>query len=191
MRQLFLMLLSVALHAQVVGAFLSGTVRDDSGGGLPQAVVTIRNLETGTVRKLLTDEAGRYSAPSIAVGKYEVEAAKPGFASQLKQGIDLVIGQSATVDLTLPVGELKQAMVVEESPAPVSLSTQQTSGLVGERQVKDLPLNGRSLRRADDAERGDRELHRRSVRAAWARRIPRWATCSRSRDGGRRRICSC
>ena len=131
MRQLALMLFSVGLHAQVVGAFLSGTVRDDSGGGLPRAVVTIRNLETGANRKLLTDEAGRYSAPSIAIGKYQVTAEKPGFASQLKQGIDLVVGQSVTVDLTLPVGEFKQVMVVEESPAPVSLSTQQTSGLVG------------------------------------------------------------
>ena len=145
MRTLAIFLFSAALHAQVVGASLSGTVKDDSGGGLPQAVVIIRNRETGATRKLLTDDNGRYAAPSLAIGSYEVEAAKPGFASQVKRGLNLVVGQSATVDLVLPVGELKQVMVVEESPAPVSLSTQQTSGLVNERQVKELPLNGRSF----------------------------------------------
>ncbi len=145
LRVLLLVYFSASLHAQVVGASLSGTVKDDSGLGLPQAVVTIRNLETGAERRLLTDDGGRYSAPSIAIGKYEVEAVKTGFASQVKRGIELAVGQSGTVDLTLPVGDLKQVMVVEEAPSPVTLSTQQTSGLVNERQVKELPLNGRSF----------------------------------------------
>jgi len=137
--------LAIPLHAQVVGASLSGTVRDDTGAGLATAVVTIQNSETGAQRKLVTDEAGRYAAPSIAVGRYLVSAQKPGFSTQVRKGINLVVGQSITVDLVLPVGELKQVMVVEEASSPVNLSTQQTSGLVSERQVKDLPLNGRSF----------------------------------------------
>jgi hypothetical protein len=62
----------------------------------------------------------------------------------VKTGIDMVVGQTTVVDLTLPVGELKQAITVEEAAPAVNLSTQQISGLVSERQVKDLPLNGRS-----------------------------------------------
>jgi len=138
-------LFSVALHAQVVGATLYGTIKDSSGTGLPRAVITVRNIETGAERKLLTDDVGRYSVPSIPIGPYELQAEKPGFASQIKRGINVVVGQSAAVDLILQVGELKQVMVVEESPSPVALSTQGTSGLVSERQVKDLPLNGRSF----------------------------------------------
>jgi len=135
---------SALAWGQVVGSSLSGTVRDESGGGLPGALVTVRNVETGSERKLVADADGRYSAPSISIGKYQVSASKEGFASQVKTGIDLVVGQSVTVDLTLPVGELKQVITVEEPPPTVDLSTEQVSGLVSERQVKDLPLNGRS-----------------------------------------------
>jgi len=132
------------LRAQVVGSALSGTVRDASGGALPEASVTIKNVETNAERRLVTDAAGRYFAPSITVGRYEVTASKEGFSSQTKTGIELVVGQSSVVDLVLPVGVLQQEVTVVEAPAPVTLSTQQSSGLVSERQVKDLPLNGRS-----------------------------------------------
>ena len=130
--------------AQVVGAGLDGTVKDSTGAGLPDVNVLISNLETGMERKLVTDTGGRYSAPSISVGKYRVTASKEGFKTQVKTGIELVASQRSTVDLSLPVGELRQVVTIEETPTPVAVSTQSTSGLVSERQVKDLPLNGRS-----------------------------------------------
>jgi hypothetical protein len=136
--------LALALQAQVVGTSIFGSVQDASGAGIAQAQVVIRSLETGATRTLTTDDAGRYAAPSIAVGAYEISASKEGFAAQVKTGIDLVVGQSATVNFNLIVGELRQSVTVEEAPLPVNLSTQQTSGLVSERQVKELPLNGRS-----------------------------------------------
>ena len=101
-------------------------------------------METGSLRKLVTDPAGRYAAPSLAVGHYEVRAEKPGFAPQTKTGIYLVVGQEATVELSLQVGELNQQVQVVETVAAVNLSTSSTAGLVGEREVKELPLNGRS-----------------------------------------------
>jgi hypothetical protein len=132
------------LWGQIAGSSLNGIVRDESGGGIPGATVSVREVETGAERNVVTDAGGRYSAPSIPVGRYQVTAAKVGFVSQTKTGIDLVLGQTAAVDLTLPVGDLKQMITVEESPAAVAVSTQQIAGLVSERQVKDLPLNGRS-----------------------------------------------
>jgi hypothetical protein len=132
------------VRGQVVGASITGTVRDESGAGIAAAVVSVRNLETGAERKLVVDEAGRYSAPSIAIGKYQVSAEKPGFNSQIKTGIELVVGQTIVVDLTLPIGEVRQVITVEAASSPVNQSTQQTSGLVSERQIKELPLNGRS-----------------------------------------------
>jgi hypothetical protein len=131
-------------YSQIVGASLSGTVRDAAGSSISDATVTVKNVETGAVRKLATDDSGRYATTSIAIGSYQIRAEKTGFTSQVKTGIYLAVGQSATVDLTLPVGELQQVVTVQESPTPVTLSTQQTSGLVNERQVKELPLNGRS-----------------------------------------------
>ncbi len=125
-------------------ASLGGQVRDSSGAVLPGAAVTVESAETHAQRDLLTDSAGRYSAPALPVGEYLVTAAKSGFQTTSVKGIKLVVGQAGTVDLLLPVGELSQTVTVQERPESLAVSTEQTAGLVSEKQVKDLPLNGRS-----------------------------------------------
>jgi hypothetical protein len=132
-----------SLPAQTV-ASISGTITDVSGAVLAGASVTVKNLETGSQRTVAADEAGRYDAESLAVGQYEVRAEAAGFRPEIKTGIALVVGQHAEVNLTLQVGQVQEAVVVREEGPVVSVSTQDISGLVGERQVKDLPLNGRS-----------------------------------------------
>jgi Carboxypeptidase regulatory-like domain len=132
------------IQAQVVGASIAGTVTDVSGSAVPGAAVTVRNTETGTERHLITDSSGRYSAPSVQVGSYSVSVAKDGFASQQKTGITLTIGQSTNVDVSLAVGAVQQEVTVQDVPQAVNLATQEISGLVDQRQVKELPLNGRS-----------------------------------------------
>ncbi|HEY7209553.1 MAG TPA: carboxypeptidase-like regulatory domain-containing protein [Bryobacteraceae bacterium] len=133
------------LWSQVVGASISGVVRDESGASLVGAKVTLINNETGGARTLVTDQAGRYAVASVAIGSYNVAATKPGFQSQVRTGVNLVVGQAARVDLVLPVGEVREVVSVEDRPDAVSVTTQQTSGLVSEKQVKELPLNGRSF----------------------------------------------
>jgi hypothetical protein len=78
------------------------------------------------------------------VGRYEVRVEKSGFRSEVKTGISLVLGQRQTVDLVLQVGDVRQTVQVEAAPTVVAVTTEDVSGLVGERQVKELPLNGRS-----------------------------------------------
>lgn len=130
--------------AQVVGGTISGIITDASGAALPGASVTVKSLETGAERKIASDGTGHYAAPSLSVGSYEVTAAKDGFSPSTKTGITLVVAQKAEVDLQLAVGQIDQAITVEDQATPVNTSTEQTSGLVGEKQVKELPLNGRS-----------------------------------------------
>lgn len=125
-------------------ASITGTVLDASGAGIDRASVTIKNTGTGLERELETDSAGRFHAPSLAVGSYELTAEKPGFRSERRSGVVLVVGQHEEVDLTLQVGDIKQTVEVNANPDQLSATTEDTSGLVGERQVKDLPLNGRS-----------------------------------------------
>ena len=132
------------LHAQVVGGTLSGTVTDPSGATLTNAQVLVHNDETGNERRLTTGPDGRYSAPSIPVGTYTITVELPGFATQHRTGIPLTVGQSKQIDIELTVNSVDQQISVEDTPAVVNLSTQQTSGLVDERQIKQLPLNGRS-----------------------------------------------
>jgi hypothetical protein len=130
-------------HAQT-SASISGTITDATGGFLPGASVTVRNLETGSFRLITADDSGRYVATALEVGPYEIRAEKTGFRPEVKTAITLVVGQHAEIDLTLIVGPVQEAVVVQEVSPTVSVTTQDISGLVGERQVKDLPLNGRS-----------------------------------------------
>src|SRR5712671_1630104 len=125
-------------------AAIQGAVSDSSGGAVPGVTIRIKNVETGAERNLVTDEAGRYNAAALPAGRYEVRAEKTGFRSEDKTGISLVLGQRETTDLVLQVGDVRQTVHVESAPTVVVVSTEDISGLVGERQVKDLPLNGRS-----------------------------------------------
>jgi len=136
--------LTAAAWGQVVGGAISGTVRDASGAALPGAKVTITNVETGAQRVSDTDYAGRYTVPSVPVGHYEVTARKEGFSLERKTGITLEVGQHTVVDLTLPLGQVQENVTVVEQASPVAVTTQDISGLINERQVKELPLNGRS-----------------------------------------------
>jgi Carboxypeptidase regulatory-like domain len=125
-------------------ASIQGVVIDSSGGAIPAVAIRIKNVETGAERNQLTDEAGRYDATALPVGRYELRAEKAGFRSEEKTGILLVLGQRETVDLLLQVGDVRQTVKVEAVPTAVAVTTEDISGLIGERQVKDLPLNGRS-----------------------------------------------
>ena len=132
-----------SLPAQV-SAVLSGTVTDSSGGLVAAAVVTAKNTDTAIARATLTDSSGRYRIPSLPVGEYEIRAAKEGFTLEVRTGVHLVVGQDATVDLSLRVGESRLQITVNADASLVNVATQDITGLVDERQVRDLPLNGRS-----------------------------------------------
>src|SRR5579859_2779648 len=132
-----------ALRAQV-SASIAGVISDTSGARVPAATVAIRNLETGAIRNSVTDDAGRYELLTLPVGEYELRVSKVGFQEQVRTGIHLAVGQVASVDLTLRLGGVKQQVTVEEEASIVNTTSGDISGLVGERQVKSLPLNGRS-----------------------------------------------
>jgi hypothetical protein len=127
-----------------MAANLSGTVTDPSGAVVPSATVTADNLDTGIARTTLTNQAGQYELFELPIGHYEVRAQKQGFAERVRTGILLVVGQDATADLTLQLGEVKEQTTVVENVPVVSVTTQDTTGLVGEQEVRALPLNGRS-----------------------------------------------
>ena len=137
-------LLTIPLRAQVT-ASISGTVDDSSGSGVVGAMVTVKSIETGASRTATTDSAGHYTVLSLPLGPQEVKAEKPGFKSAVRTGIDLVVGQEAVVNLQLEVGELIQQVTVAAETPLVNTTTSQVSGVVGEQQIKDLPLNGRSF----------------------------------------------
>jgi hypothetical protein len=130
--------------AQVVGGTISGTISDSTGAAIPNAAVLVHNDETGNERHLQTGPDGRYAAPSIPVGSYTITANATGFSQQRRTAIALSVGQSQLVNLALTLSGVAETVTVEDHPAVVNLSTQQTAGLIDARQIKELPLNGRS-----------------------------------------------
>ncbi len=141
---LLLFCLCPSVASAQVSANLSGIVTDQSGATVPAASATARNLDTGLSRETVTDQAGRYQIFALPLGQYEVRVKKAGFAEAVRTGIRLVVGQDARVDLALRVGAVSEEVKVTGDSAIVTVTTQDISGLVGEQQVKDLPLNGRS-----------------------------------------------
>ena len=140
----FLLCLFVPSAWTQMSANLSGVVTDQSGATVSGAAVTAREVDTALSRSAITNQAGRYQLFALPVGEYEVHIKKDGFAEGVRTGIRLVVGQDASADLSLRVGAVSEEVKVTGDAALVSATTQDISGLVGERQVKDLPLNGRS-----------------------------------------------
>ena len=83
------------------GASLSGVVTDQTGAALRDVAVTIKNVDTGATRTIATDGAGHYQASGLPPGRFEIRAAKQGFADETRTGISLAVGQDATVDIKM------------------------------------------------------------------------------------------
>jgi hypothetical protein len=130
--------------AQVAGA-ISGQVKDPSGAVVRDASVTVKSLESGTTRVLTTDAAGSFRFLSLPLGPQEVKVEKTGFKAADRTGVNLEVGQEAVLSLQLEVGDVAQTiMILEEAPV-VNATPASVSGIVGERSIKELPLNGRSF----------------------------------------------
>src|SRR6516165_5582869 len=147
--RLFLAMLSILLgwvtmaQAQVTGT-IKGQITDPSGAAVSSANVTITNTETDISRVTTSDAAGNYLVLALPVGNYKIKAAKAGFQESTRSGIELNVGQEVSVDVRLQVNTVQASVTVSEDAPIVNTSTSDISGLVGAKEIKELPLNGRS-----------------------------------------------
>src|SRR3989442_8012596 len=132
------------VYAQVTTGTISGVVQDATGAVIPGVTVTAKNLGTGTARTITTDEGGRYTAPNLTLGDYEVQAELPGFQTEIRRGITLTGGRRAVVNFALKVGQLADKVTITEEAPLVESTISAMSSLVDARTIRDLPLNGRS-----------------------------------------------
>jgi len=138
------LLIAVPVRAQVAGATLSGTLIDSSGGVVPHAHVSIKNLSTGIIRTATTNTSGFYSMPNLSPATYEVTASASGFVTIVQTGITLTVGAQQELSFTLKVGGRSEQIKVTGEPATVQLSSPDISATVESRTVVELPLDGRS-----------------------------------------------
>ena len=127
-----------------VTASISGKVVDATGG-VGGATVTVKSLDTGATRVVTSDEMGNYRALSLPIGPQEVKAEKTAFKTEVRTGVNLKVAQEGVVNFQLQIGAIVDQITVTEEIPLVNTTTSSVSGVVGEREVKDLPLNGRSF----------------------------------------------
>ncbi|MHB8411972.1 MAG: TonB-dependent receptor [Candidatus Acidiferrales bacterium] len=131
-------------RAQDVTATLQGQAFDQSGGVIPNAKVTAVNKATGVTRTTLTSSSGEYDLPAIPVGDYTVTAEAPGFKT-LAQDVTLQVGQAATLNFNLAVGEASEKVVVQATSEVTEPTRTQVSTVITRQQIQNLPVNGREF----------------------------------------------
>jgi Carboxypeptidase regulatory-like domain/TonB-dependent Receptor Plug Domain/TonB dependent receptor len=130
--------------AQVVGSTVSGTVFDGSGAPTPGVTVAIKNIETGITTNSITNEVGFYLAPNLPAGMYQITTSASGFATQLRSGITLTVGQELLLNLTLKIGSSTETVRVTTEVPAVELGNATLGGVTDARTIEEIPLNGRS-----------------------------------------------
>ncbi|HEX7181335.1 MAG TPA: TonB-dependent receptor [Thermoanaerobaculia bacterium] len=131
-------------QSRAAGGEIEGTVTAPDGAGLPGVLVTIRNQETGVVRETSTDEYGRYRAPLLPVGTYEVTADLEGFPTIRRTNLTLAIGSTLTVDIAFAATTAEEILVTAQAPVIETQRSHQAS-TVGPQAVATLPVNGRNF----------------------------------------------
>jgi hypothetical protein len=146
---LFLMVIAllgagVVFGQSGVGTIL-GTVTDSTGGVVANATVEITNTGTNATQKTQTTSAGTFNVPYLHPGIYRVTITMDGFQKSVVEGVTLSVDQDNRVDVTLKTGAIIDTITVEASGVALETDNASISQLVSQKQVTDLPLNGRNF----------------------------------------------
>ena len=130
--------------AQTTGAgTITGTVTDPSGAAVPDAMVTVKNADTGIERKIATNAAGLYVASFMQPGRYEIGVSKPGLSTVLRKDLVLQVGQTLTIDFSLTIQTAQEIVTVTAETPVVDTEKTDMSQVISSGQVGNLPLAGR------------------------------------------------
>src|SRR5438445_2327697 len=124
-------------------AQLNGSVRDESGGSVAKAAITLRETETNRTYAAVSNDNGLYVLASLPPGRYELTTEAPGFARSTQTGIVLTVGQVATIDVTLKVAASAEKVIVTTETPPVEPTRTEVSQVISTNQIESLPISGR------------------------------------------------
>lgn len=140
-----LLLLCIASsQAQFETATVLGTVRDNSGAVIPEVSIRLTNVDTGISLTARTDDNGNYQFVNVKIGQYQVSAEKTGFSTAVAKGISVTVNARQRVDVSLQVGTVAEQVEVSAGLQLLESDTSERGQVIGERQIVNLPLNGRS-----------------------------------------------
>ena len=133
------------VFAQLSSGSVTGVVRDSTGSVVPSVKITLQNVATTVAHTTVSNTAGNYVFLGITPGDYSLQAEVAGFEISKISQFTLAVNQTLTLDLTMQVGTVQQSLTVEASGQLVQSATAELGAVVAEKQVVDLPLNGRNF----------------------------------------------
>jgi hypothetical protein len=138
-------LLAVTGLGQNIRGTILGTVHDESGAVIRGVKVTVKQAATGLVREETTNEVGEYLFAQLPVGTYNVTAEQSGFKRADRENVILEVDARVRTDFTLSVGAVTDTVAVEASTPVISTDSATVGNVVDNKQVTELPLNGRNF----------------------------------------------
>ena len=137
-----LLLAPVALsaHAQTNRGQIAGNVFDATGAAVPDATVTAKSLDNGSVYTAKSSGAGNYRFPSIALGRYTITTEATGFKQQVNTGVEVRVGTTTSLDINLTAGGATDTVTVSANAPTVEAESSDVGGTVTDRQIIELPL---------------------------------------------------
>ena len=139
------LLTCLSLQAQQITGNIRGAVTDPSGAVIHGAAVTVRQTETGLSRATTTDRNGNYVLLELPIGHYSLHVVEKGFQEYVQDGITLSVNETASVSPHLALGSEKEQVVVSEDAALIEPTVTSMGKVVQQRELEDLPLNGRNF----------------------------------------------
>jgi hypothetical protein len=143
---LFLLGMGLSIYGQAgagQGAIL-GEVKDPSGASVPRATVEVTNAANGFARTIQTNEAGQFIAPTVPPASgYTLSVSAPGFATWKRNEIAVQVGQNVSLNVDLTVAAAATEVQVTAATVRVDETKTEVSGVIGNREIMDLPVNGR------------------------------------------------
>ena len=132
-------------QSQATTGVIEGTVSDPSGAPIAGATVIVKNTATNLERTLATDADGRFRALLLPLGPYKVTVSLTGFATLVREGIVLTVGQSANLALSLKVSTVQEEIVVQADSPVIETTRAESSTRINSASIQGLPNNGRNF----------------------------------------------
>jgi len=140
----FFLLFTGVVYAQTFTGGISGTVKDPSGAVVPRARLALTNLDTNEKREAESNESGFYSFSALPPGRYRLEAEKTGFKKFAQGPVEVRVQQFVGIDPGLELGETSETLEVKGQVSAIDPSTSSLGHVVENRQITELPVNGRN-----------------------------------------------
>jgi len=139
------LLLVAPMFGQTANGRITGTVKDQTGGAIVGAAVTVTDVARGLARNLTTDEAGAYLATNLLPGNYTVRSTFTGFQAWERTNIAVGVGGEVFIDVTLVPGAQTQTVTITEELPMVNTTSSTLGGALSNEVINDLPVSGRSF----------------------------------------------